>query len=426
MLNLVLIGLSHRTAELEVRERVAFKPAILSDLLKDTAKQPGVRELMIISTCNRVELISHVENREDGFDLLEGVLSNNSQLDRNEIRNKTYRYMGEQVVRHMFRVASSLDSMILGEPQILGQVKSFYGMALDAQTVGLHLNGLLQATFRTAKRVRSETSIGEYSVSVSSAAVELARKIFGDLADKTILIIGAGKMGEVAIKHLCASGAGAIRVANRSPEAARELAAKFKGTAVPFDDLVTAISHSDIIIASTGSPDILINRTMAHSVMSERKNRPIVFIDISVPRNVDPGVATIDNVFCYDIDDLGAVVEANLHERRRAAAAAEKIIEQEVELYCARMKTLDTTPVIVQLQSRIEEICRMELQRYLRRAGPVDEKSVQELESMMGRIAGKISHPLVMQVRTTSEDPVHQEAYINTIKRIFKLQKEAE
>jgi glutamyl-tRNA reductase len=426
MLNLVLVGLNHRTAELEVRERAAFQAEGLPDLLREISGRPGVREVMIISTCNRVELLSHVENSGDGLELLESLLCANSQLTRELLRKKAYHYSGEHVVRHMFRVASSLDSMILGEPQILGQVKSFYGIAVDARTVGFHINSLLQAAFRTAKRVRSETSIGEYSVSVSSAAVELARKIFGDLQSKSILIIGAGKMGEVAVRHLCASGAGAIRVTNRSPEAARELALKFKGTAVPFGELLPWISQSDIIIASTGSPDILVDRAMAQSVMAGRKNRPIVFIDISVPRNVDPGVATIDNVFCYDIDDLGAVVEANLHERKRSAAAAEKIVEQEVELYCTKMKSMDTTPVIVQLQGRIEEICRSELQRYLRKAGPQDAKATQELELMVNRIAGKISHPLVTQLRNMNQDPLHHEAYLNTIKRIFKLQKETE
>lgn len=426
MLNLVLVGLNHRTAELEIRERAAFPLSTLPDLLKQISARPGIRETMIISTCNRVELISHVENAEDGAAILYSVLTENSQISPDILRTKTYHHSGEQVVRHVFRVASSLDSMILGEPQILGQVKSFYGIAVDAGTVRFHLNSLLQAAFRTAKRVRSETSIGEYSVSVSSAAVELARKIFGDLKRQSLLIIGAGKMGEVAVRHLAASGTGTIRVTNRSPQAAKALAEKFKGKEVNFEDRIHWIAQSDIIIASTGSPEILVTRAMVQSVMASRKNKPLVFIDISVPRNVDPEVATIDNVFCYDIDDLGAVVEANLHERRKSAAAAEKIVEQEVELYRARLKSTDSTPVIVQLQSRIEEICRTELQRYLRRAGPQDERATQELETMVSRIAGKISHPLVTQLRNAHQDPMHQEEYLNTIKRIFKLQKETE
>ncbi|HYK87137.1 MAG TPA: glutamyl-tRNA reductase [Acidobacteriota bacterium] len=426
MAKFVLVGLSHRTAEVEVRERVAFQATRVPDMLRQLAALPAIRESMIISTCNRVELISYAENVQEAIDSLESFLSESSQIARQELRQKLYHHSGEQVVRHLFRVASSLDSMILGEPQILGQVKSFYNLAVDAQSVGSYLNSLLQAAFRAAKRVRSETGIGEYSVSVSSAAVELARKILGDLRNKRILIVGAGKMGEVAVRHLSASGATTIRVTNRSFEAAQELASKFRGTAVPFEELTQAIMRSDIVITSTGSKEVLVNRAMAHSIMSGRKNAPIIFIDISVPRNVDPGVAGIDNVFCYDIDDLGAVVEANLQERHREAALAEKIVEQEVDSFCARVKSLDIGPVISQLQGRIEEICRLELDRYVRRVGPLDPRGARELESMVSRIAGKIAHPLVTQLRSVNQDPVHHEAYLSVIKRIFKLHKETE
>lgn len=426
MANFILVGLSHRTAEVDIRERVAIQASQMPEALRQLAERPGIRESMIISTCNRVELISHAENSQAGIDALESFLAESSTMARQELRQKLYHHSGEQVVRHVFRVAASLDSMILGEPQILGQVKSFYDLAVDAHTVGAYLNSLLQAAFRTAKRVRSETSIGEYSVSVSSAAVELSRKIFGDLRNKKILIVGAGKMGEVAVRHLAASGASTIRVTNRSLEAAQELAARFRGTAVPFGELQQAVAHSDIVITSTGSEDILIERIMAQSVMVERKNEPIVFVDISVPRNVDPGVADIDNVFCYDIDDLGAVVEANLQERRREASLAEKIVDQEVDSFCARLKSLDMGPVVAQLQGRIEEICRLELERYLKRVGTQDTRETQELETMVSRIAGKIAHPLVAQLRSAYQDPLHQEAYLNMIKRIFKLHKESE
>ena len=426
MSDYVLVGLNHRTAEVEIRERVAIHPTHVAEVLRELTSHPPIKELMIISTCNRVELISHAESNLDGIDALESYLSESGAVSRQELRQRLYHHSGQQVVRHVFRVASSLDSMILGEPQILGQVKSFYGMAVEANTVGTYLNSLLQAAFRVAKRVRSETDIGEYSVSVSSAAVELARKILGNLQNKRILIVGAGKMGEVAVRHLAASGAEAIRVTNRSPEAAQELAARFMGAAVPFRELRHAIAHSDIVITSTGSKEVLVDRAMAQSVMAERKNAPIVFIDISVPRNVDAGVAGIDNAFCYDIDDLSAVVEANLHERRREAALAEKIVEHEVSEFCARLKSLEIGPVAAQLQGRIEEICRLELDRYLRRAGPLDSKGMQELDAMVSRIAGKIAHPLLTQLRNAHQDPVRQQAYLDMIKRIFRLHKETE
>ncbi len=421
MLNLVVVGLSHRTANLDLRQRVAFPAARLPELLKRMAEQPGVEEGMIISTCNRVELLSRVDHPDKGIDALETFLAENCEIPSQQLKGKLYRHIGSQAVRHVFRVASSLDSMILGEAQILGQVKSFYGIAVGASTVGYHLNSLMQAAFHTAKRVRAETSIGEFSVSASSAAVELARKVFGDLGDKKILIVGSGKMGEVAVRHMASSGASLIRVTNRSPETARKLAAEFSGEAVPFEELAHWVARSDIVITSTGSKDILIDRALAQAAVRGRKSAPIVFVDISVPRNVDPSVGTIDNVFCYDIDDLGAVVEANLDERRRAAGLAEKIIDEEVDAFCARIKSHDVGPVVAQLRDRIEEICRSELDRYMKRAGPHDERETQELEWMVSRIAGKIAHPLVMQLRNSHHSPTHREAYLETIKRIFKL-----
>ncbi len=421
MLNLVIVGLNHRTAELDLRQRAAFPPEEIPDALKRMTSQPGIEEGMIIATCNRVELLSRVQQPDQGIRTLEDFLSEACEVPAPRLRDKLYRHVGNQAVRHIFRVASSLDSMILGEAQILGQVKSFYGIAVGAATTGFHLNSLMQAAFHTAKRVRAETSIGEFSVSVSSAAAELARKIFDDLAEKAILIVGSGEMGEAAARHLVSSGAARIRVANRNPESAQRLAAQFQGEAVPFGNLGRWVARSDIVITSTASQEILIDRAMAQAAVRERKNAPIVFIDISVPRNVDPSVNTIDNVFCYDVDDLGAVVEANFEERRKSAALAEKIVDEEVESYCTRFKSRDVGPVVGQLQEKIEGICRSELQRFMKRAGPRDERETRELEWMVSRIAGKIAHPLVVQLRGNNHNPAHREDYLETIRRIFKL-----
>jgi glutamyl-tRNA reductase len=421
MLNLVLVGLNHRTADISLRERAAIQEGQIPGALKSLSTLPGVQEAMIISTCNRVELLCRVDEVGEGLRSLESFLGSSSQIDPSQLRQNLYEYTEEGAIRHLFRVACSLDSMILGEPQILGQVKDFYTLAVETQTVGIYLNTLLQAAFRVAKRVRSETSIGEYSVSASSAAVELARKILGDLQRKSILIVGAGKMGEMAVRHLSSSGAAIIRVSNRSPQAAQELGARFHGEAVPFEELVYWMAHSDIVIASTAAQEVIVTRTMAESVMRERKHEPIVLIDIAVPRNIDPAVGTIDNVFCYDIDDLGAVVEANLQERRKAASMAEKIIDQELESICHRLKSLDITPVVMQLQGRIEEICRAELERYLSKSGTMDTKSRQELEAMVSRIAGKIAHPLISQLRANHPDPLQREALLTTIRRIFGI-----
>lgn len=419
MFNFALAGLSHRTARLDLRQTAAFNAEQMKHGLKHLAAQPSIQEAMIVSTCNRVEVICCVESDSDGFAEIESFLSGHSGVPLPELQPALYRYTGQQVVQHVFRVASSLDSMVLGEPQILGQMKACYKAAVDASTVGGGLNGLLQAAFRTAKRVRSETSIGEYPVSVSSAAVELLRKIFGELERKSILIVGAGKMGEAAIRHLAEAGSRAVYVANRSPQAAKELAVRFNGIAVPFTSLTEWISRVDIVITSTGAEEVLIDRAMVQRIMHERRNAPIAFVDISVPRNVDPAVGAIDNVFCYDVDDLAAVVEANLQERTRAAAAAEKVVLQEVEAFCKKMNSAEVGPVVMQIQDRIEEICRTELRRALNKIGPQESKHVQELETMISRIAGKIAHPLVTQIRN-SPDSGHRSAYMDLIERIFK------
>jgi glutamyl-tRNA reductase len=419
MLNLVLVGLNHRTAKLDIRQLASFDAEQLLAGLKRLSALPGLLESMIISTCNRVEILSSVDPQSDGIASIESFFSEYSRIPLPQLQPTLYRYIDEQAVRHIFRVAGSLDSMVLGEPQILGQIKSCYNAAFESHTVGTYLNSLLQAAFRAAKRVRTETSIGEYPVSVSSAAVELIRKIFGDLQKKSILIVGAGKMGEAAIRHLAESGAQAVYVTNRSPEAARTLAAQFHGSAVPFAELTHWISRTDIVITSTGASEILIDHSMVQRIMQDRKNAPMVFIDISVPRNVDPEIGTIDNVFCYDIDDLGAVVDANLHERVKAAATAEKIVDQEVQAFFTKLKSLDVGPAVTQVQGRIEEICKTELQRYVKKTGLQEPKQVQELEHMISRIAAKIAHPLVMQLRNGQDSP-DESAYSDLIKQIFK------
>lgn len=425
MFNFILVGLNHRTAKLDFRQRASFDETQLKEGLRRLSRNPGILEAMIISTCNRVEILANAEQPSEGITAIELFLSEYSGISLTELQPMLYRYIGDQAVRHVFRVASSLDSMILGEPQILGQVKSCYSMAVEADAIGGHLNNLLQGAFRTAKRVRSETSIGEYSVSVSSAAVELMRKIFGDLRKKSILIVGAGKMGENTISHLAAMGAKSIYLTNRSPDAAKDLAFRFDGIAVPFEELYHWVSRSDVVITSTGASEMLIDHQTVQRIMPERKNAPIAFIDISVPRNVDPQVATIDNVFCYDIDDLEAVIEANIHERIKAATAAEKIVDHETQAFSQRLKSHEIAPVAVQIQNRIEEICELELQRCLKKLRPQDPKQIQELESMASRIAGKIAHPLLMQLRSVKGSSL-EAAYLDMIKQIFRSQKDTD
>jgi glutamyl-tRNA reductase len=424
MFNFVLSGLNHRTAKLDLRQMAAFNSDQLPAGLDQLRATPGILEAMIISTCNRVEILAKTEDAADGSELIETFLSKYSQIPIDLLRPMLYSHVNEQAVRHLFRVASSLDSLVVGEPQILGQVKSCYSAASEAGAIGAYLNSLLQAAFRTAKRVRSETSIGEYPVSVSSAAIELVRKIFGDLGKKSILIVGAGEMGEAALRYLSDIGVHGLFLANRNPEKAREMAEQFHALAVPFQQLSEWISKSDVVFVSTGASETLIDCPMIQRIMHQRKNAPLAFIDISVPRNVDPKISTIDNVFCYDIDDLQAVVEANLHERVKAASAAEKIVEQEAEAFCAKLKSFDVGPIMMQVQGRIEEICKLELRRCLNKIGPQEPKQLQELESMISRIAGKIAHPLMLKLRNMDAD--NTDAYMDLINQIIKPMKNQE
>jgi glutamyl-tRNA reductase len=419
MNKLILIGLNHRTAPLDIRQKAAFQVDQIPEELQVLSSQQNIQEALILSTCNRVEILTLAEEQDQGFQAIEHFLSNYSGIPIDDLQPKLYRYSDQQAVRHIFRVSSSLDSMILGEPQILGQVKACYSAAVDTHTVGPYLNILLQAAFKTAKRVRTETSIGEYPVSASSAAVELARKVFGDLQEKNILIVGAGKMGETAVKHLAESGVEKIYVTNRSYDAAQELAGRFHGIARPFAELAQNIALADIVITSTGASEILIGPAMIPAIMRMRKHKPIVFIDISVPRNVDPAVGAMDDVFCYDVDDLAHVVEANLNERIKAASAAEKIVEQEVKIFGDKIRSLQSAPLVSRIQSQIDEICQAELQRSLRKMGFLDPKQRQEMETMVSRIAAKISHPLVTHLRK-NQGSEKGAAIAELIKQLFK------
>lgn len=425
MSRIVLVGLNHRTAKLDIRQLASFSDDQLPQGMAQLSARAGILESMILSTCNRVEILGAVNEPSEGIDSIEGFLSEYSRIPREDLAPRLYRYTDDRAVRHIFRVASSLDSMILGEPQILGQVKSCYNAAVRAGMVGTYLNSLLQAAFKTAKRVRSETAIGEYSVSVGSAAMELVRKIFGDLQKKSILIVGAGKMGEAALRHLVETGTKNIYLTSRRPETALELARRYRGMTVPFTDLRLWAARADIVFTSTGSNEILIDSGMVQSIMQMRKNAPIAFIDISVPRNIDPSIGSMENVFFYDIDDLEAVVEANLNERVKAAAAAERIVDQEVEAFCVKLRSFDIAPVVAQVQSRIDAICRSELERSLRRLGPPDPRQIEELQSMVSRIAGKIAHPLIVQLRN-ARDSADQAAYYELIRKIFKLQEDGD
>ncbi|MGD0733758.1 MAG: glutamyl-tRNA reductase [Terracidiphilus sp.] len=400
-MTLVLIGVNHKTAPIELRERIAIPRDELPETTRALAAVPGVSECMIVSTCNRVEMLAAVESPDTD---LKGFLHQHFGLDPSLLAAHIYEQRDRDAVRHLFRVASSLDSMVVGEPQILGQVKEAFAVARASGTVGGQLEHLLQGAFAAAKKVRSETEIGSNSVSIASVAVELARKIFGSLQGRTVFLVGAGKMSELAARHLVQQGAGAILVSNRTQERARVMAEEFKGRVIPFDKLYEAASDADIVISSTGAPHPIFRREHGQAFMQRRKNRPMFFIDIAVPRDVDPEMGKLEGVFVYDIDDLQAVAAAHMAERSRVASDAETLIAGEVERFQQRQRTVNVAPAIVAMQRQAEEIRQAELKRVQARLGPLSAEQVAAVEALTRGLVNKFLHPPMQALKQAARE----------------------
>jgi glutamyl-tRNA reductase len=420
-MNFRLIGVNHKSAPVEVRERLAISETRLPQAVQSLAGQPGIEEALILSTCNRVELLANCSNGDAD---LRGFLRAYFQVDPNEFERHIYEYREEEAVRHLFRVACSLDSMVVGEPQILGQVKEAYAVARAVGAVRSHLDALVSRSFAVAKRVRSETAIGTSAVSVASVAVELAKKIFGSLNGRAVYLVGAGKMSELAARHLLAHGAGSIFVANRTHERAQELAAKFNGEAIRFDNLYETADRADIIITSTGAPHAIFRREHGEMFLSRRKNRPMFFIDIAVPRDVDPEVNKLDGLFVYDIDDLQSAVASHVDDRRKEAELAEAIVQAEVERFQARIRTLEVVPTIVSLQDHLETIRRAEIDRVRGRLGKLNPDQELAVEAMTRGIINKIMHTPISALKTAAREP-EATTVVDLIRKLFNLQEKS-
>ena len=420
-MNFCLVGLSHKTAPVEIRERLAFLEDQLPEALRAAAALPEVSEAFILSTCNRVEIFARAETDDGNLgSVLAQFLARSHGLDLPAIEPYLYEHRQRHAIRHLFRVAGSLDSMVIGEAQILGQVKAAHAVARAAGTLGGTLDEVLTRAFSVAKRIRTETGIASSAVSVSYAAVELARKIFGSLEGKHILLIGAGKMSELAAKHLLSSGAANIFVTNRTPERAQELAALLQGRAIPFERLFEYAAQSDILISSTGAPSFVIHRADGQRLLAERKNRPMFLIDIAVPRDIDPEINKLDNLYLYDIDDLQQVVNANLKERLREAQRGEQIAEQELEKLLRRLKTLDVVPTIIELQSHLEQIRQQELARLQSQLISLTPEQREAVESLTRGMVNKIIHPPISHLKTLAQQPDGLKL-VETVRRIFNL-----
>ncbi len=416
----LVTGLNHRTAPVEVRERLAFTEARLIQALDDLKRRPGLLEGMILSTCNRVEIAVTTDEQTDAEECVECFLAETQTVGRDWISPYLYHHHGPDAIRHLFRVASSLDSMIIGEPQILGQLKSAYGLAKERGAVSGFLEMVLSRAFNVAKRVRSETEIGQNAVSVSYAAVELARQIFGSLSDKQVLLVGAGKMSELSAKHLRRSGVGQICVTNRTHERALEMAKMFDGTIIDYQNFAASLPEMDIVIASSGAPHYILMKDQVKRVIELRRNKPMFLIDIAVPRNIEPSVNQIDNVYLYDIDDLQKVVGHNVDERRKVAEAAEEIIADEVLRTMSRLKEREIAPMIVSLQEQLELVRTSEIERMRGKLGTLTPQQQEAVEALTRGIINKIAHGPISELRRQASQPDGAH-FASVIKRVFRL-----
>ncbi|MEF9426465.1 MAG: glutamyl-tRNA reductase [Candidatus Mariimomonas ferrooxydans] len=417
-MNILAIGLNHTTASIDIREKAAFDGPKLGEAIEIPKTSPLIKESLILSTCNRVEIYAIVKDIDSGIESIKKFLSDFHKVPIEPLYNTLYEYSDRKALKHIFRVASSLDSMIVGEPQILGQMKDAFDFALKRKSTSIVLNKLMKKTISVAKRVRTETKVGESAVSISFAAVELAKKIFDNLATKTVMLIGAGEMAELAARHLINDGVKNILVTNRTYQRAEELAREFSGRTVEFDKFLQELIHTDIVICSTGSPNYVILKEHMYKVMKDRKNRPMFIIDISVPRNIDPQINDIDNIYLYDIDDLQGVISTNIQERNKEAEKAERIVDEEVEAILKWHASLSAVPTIVALRDKAETIRKEELEKIHRKLGHLKEEEIKSIESLTSSIINKLIHWPIAALKSEVED---KDTMVDIVRRAFAL-----
>lgn len=419
MLTIVIVGLNHKTAPVELRECLAFSKEEKSKALEALTQHPSISEVVLVSTCNRVEILMTGNDPEEVEKAAKSFFCRFKNLPLSRFEDSLYLHVGDEAVRHLFRVASSLDSMMVGEPQILGQIKEAYRTATEKKSTSAILNRLLHRTFSVAKRVRTETGIGDHAVSISYAAIELGRKIFGSLENKTVLLVGAGEMAELAVEHLIRNRAGRIFVSNRTFERAVELAGRFNGRALRFDEIPNYLQKMDIVISSTGAPGFIIHHQQIKKIMRPRRNRPVFFIDIAVPRDIDPEINRLNNVYVYDIDDLKEIVDENIEDRNMEALKGERIVDEAVIGFRNWYESLEVVPTIVALKNKLEAIARSEINKTasLRHFSNADCLA---LEKMAGAMVNKIMHDPIHFLKNTGNH-IDNAVYLDMARRLFNL-----
>ncbi len=420
---IVVVGLNHRSAPIDLRESVAFEHSYVRDALEQLRTFSAIHEGVILSTCNRVEIVAVSSHGPMAFEQIKSFLSTHKPARKHEgLEAHLYMYRGTDAVRHLFRVASSLDSMVVGEPHILGQLKSYYGKAQKEGTVGAILHRLFHRSFSVAKRVRSETGIASRAVSISSVAVDLAKRIFDRFEDKTVMLIGAGKMGDLMARHLKSSGVQSLMVTNRTFDRAVELAAAIHGNPILFEQFPLYLKLADLVIGCATAPEILVDAAMVEKVLKERKQTPMFFIDIGDKRNFDSRINDIDNAYLYNIDDLKGVADENLQERAIEADKAEAIVQEEVYRFVAWLDSLEQVPTIAALKQKFEDIRKKELEKSLTGSlKDLSEKQRQALEDMTAAIVNKLLHNPISLLKNPRAQDEEDILYIAALKKLFDL-----
>ena len=420
----VIVGLSHKTAPVDVREKLSFTREEIGEISVGLKGVPELEEGVILSTCNRTEILA-APRGDVGIDraihAIRDFLATTRSLDRADLNQYLYAHRELEAVRHLFRVASSLDSMVVGEPQILGQVKEAYNVGVQTGSLGPRLEGLMQRAFSVAKRIRASTSISRNPVSISYAAVELAGRIFGSLNGRAVMLLGAGKMADLAAKHLINAGARSVFVASRTYHHAQEVAARYNGVPITIDRFREYMTRVDIVISSTAAPHYILRKEDGHAIMKERRGRPLFLIDIAVPRDIDPELNKLDNLYLYDIDALQGVVDAGLEERRREAVTAEAIVEEEVTGFHTRSRAREAAPAIVSLREKMHSVADGELMRFRGKLGPLSEKQEAGMREMMASLVNKMLHGPTRELKNAGGRAGGGEV-IDLVRRMFDIE----
>lgn len=420
IVTIVTMGLNHKTAPVEIREQISFTSQEKEEVLEIITNNNEIKEGVLLATCNRTEVYVVSSEKAIGAEFIPELLSQFSTLSLDEIKDYLYTYSNLEAVTHLYKVASGLDSMILGEEQILGQVKEAFNIARKKETTDTILHHLFTETLKVGKKARSKTSINDNAASVSYAAVELANKIFGNLNEESVLVVGAGEMSELTLKSLVDHGVDEVIVANRTFSKAVDLANQFNGQAIKWQEVEEWLNQVDIVISSTGAPHYVINYEMVEEALADRQHKPLFFIDIAVPRDIDPEIHELHNVYAYNIDDLESVVEANLKKREKAVKSVNEIIKKEVKAFNEWRNSRNVVPIIKSLRNQAEEIRQEELERALRKLDDIDEKEKNVIASLTYKIVNKMLHNPTVKVKEFA-NVENSQLYLEAVNELFGL-----